>query len=170
MPLYCGNLLSLLYYYDISILCVAAFKWYISFATAKYNGKFPRPPQQYSSCGWGGIECSKRANVKVLPDPGDGWGCGWIGGRNKTEMTAAIVNNGLKWKKIMIRNPTYTRLNNNKHCIIKMMYFIERIYYVPTLLSGRNTINLRLISDYRNEDKDLSPELRWKARVNMRVS
>lgn len=45
-------------------------------------------------------------------------------------MTATIINNGLKWKKIMIRNPTYTRFNNNKHCIIKMMYFIERIYYV----------------------------------------
>lgn len=88
----------------------------------------------------------------------------WVNGREKTKMTAGIVNNGLKWKKIMISNPTYTRFNN---VLLYILYNKEDVCYracVPTLLSGRNTINLRLISDYRNEDKDHSPEPRRKAK------
>lgn len=36
------------------------------------------------------------------------------------------------------------------------------------VVPGGNVINLRLISDYRDEDKDFSPEP-WTARVNTRV-
>jgi hypothetical protein len=49
------------------------------------------------------------------------------------------------------------------------MFFIERTYQC-ILLSGHNTINLRLISDYQNKDKDFSPEPRRKARVSIHVS
>jgi len=100
----------------------------------------------------------------------DGGGL-WVDGRegkNKNDR-AAIVNNGLKWKKIMIRNPTYTRFNN---VLLYILYNKEDVFYracVPALLSGRNTINLRLISDYRNEDKDYSPEPQRKASTRLYI-
>jgi hypothetical protein len=52
----------------------------------------------------------------------------WVDRRgDKTEMTAAIVNNGLKWKKIMIRNPTYTRFNNV--LLYHILYYKEDVFY-----------------------------------------
>jgi len=65
----------------------------------------------------------------------------------------------------MIRNPTYTKFNN----VLLYYYKYRGCILCAALLSGRNTINLRLISDYRNEDKDFSPEPRRVARVNTPV-